>query len=390
MLQPVLDVGLDWVARRVAHPHWRWHVAALAMLLAVVLQFPKATHAYAQLITHTEPLDDKLARIQQQAAHPFAVYADDPRTHLGKMAFRLAVPLLLRGLHLSLAQVLALQVALGLGVYWYAAGWLARHLADDRVAASLLTLGLSCTYFGYAFTYDLSGYFDGLGFAVLLALLGTRRWGMVFGLVLLGAFVDERVLLASGIVAFWYGARASAWQAPACLGWLLARPATAIYAAWVGYAAVRGYLSWHYHLPNNSGLVGISSVSHNAWHELLALGFSDSLKSYWLVLALAALLLLHQRRYGVLALLLACAAPTFGGAFLVTDNTRSLAYGMPLVFVALDLLGRHITQTERRYLALVVLFFALLMPSYFITGWLQYAGPVWMVALRALTKQYYL
>jgi hypothetical protein len=390
MLQSLLDAGLGWVARRVAHRHWRWHVAALSLLLAVVCQFPKVNHAYAQLITHTEWLDYNLARIKEQAAHPLTPHPDLPMTHLAKMAFRLAVPLLLRWLHLSLVQVLALQVGLGLVMFWYAAGWLARSLGGDRVAAALFTLALSRTYFGFAFTYDLFGYFDGLAFVLLLAMLGAQRWVFIFALCLLGGFVDERALVASLIVAFWYGARARDWQGPAGPGWLLTRPASAIYAAWAVYAAVRVYLTLRFQLPNHRALVGVSALSHNAWQEILALGFSDSLKSFWLVLVLAALVLLRQRRYGVLVLLLACAAPSFGGAFLVTDNTRSLAYGMPLVFIVLHLLGRCLTLAEQRYLAVVVMFFALLMPSYFITGWAQYVGPIWMVALRALTKQFYL
>lgn len=393
MLTALLDDAFARVAQLTAHRHWRWGLAGLCLLVALLWQTPKLNHLYAQLISHTEGLDYNLGRIQDQAAHPLTPHADVAMTHLAKMAFRLTVPLLMRWLHLGLVPLLALQVLLGGLVYWVAAGQLAASFRGDRVAATLLVLALSRTYFGYAFSYDLFGYFDGLGFAALLLALGARHWAVVGALVLVGGFVDERVLVASPLLVFWYGARARGWEAPAGWRWLATRSAAGVYAAWGLYAVLRLYLTWQYHLPNPSGggtLVGISALSHNAWQELLALGFSDSLKSFWLVLVLAVLVLGRLRRYGLLALAAACAAPILGGAFLITDNTRSLAYGMPAVFIACHLLGHYTTAAERRYLAATVLFFALLMPSYFVTGWAQYHGPLWLVVLRALTKQYYL
>jgi hypothetical protein len=386
MMHAMFEAGFARLARLVAHRHWRWWLAGVCLLAAVTFQFPKANHAYAQLFAHTEALDEKLRRISEQVAAPFAQYADHPSTHLAKMSFRLAVPLLARVLHLSLAQLLALQVLAGLAVFYRAATLLVASL-HDRVAAALLTLGLSFTYFGYEFTYDLTGYFDGLGYAALVLALGTRRWPVIFGLVLAGSFVDERVLAASTLLVFWYGVRQHSWQVPGLGRFLFTRPAMAVYAAWVAYAGLRLALAARYGLHTPGGLVGPSALWHSTWHELLALGFTTGLSSYWLPVALAVALLLYQRRYGVLALLLGSFAPIFGAAFAVTDITRSLAFGVPVVFIALDFLGRFTTVAERRYLAAVVVFFALLIPGYFTTGYLQYAGPVWLVALRALAAR---
>ena len=385
MMKVLLEAGFEWIARLVVGARWRVWLAGLCLAAAVVLQMPKVTHAYAQLFTHTERLDYNLAFIQEQAAHPFTPRDYPSKTHLAKMAFRLAVPLLMHTLHLSLWHMLVLQVVLGFWVFYYAARLLEVSLGD-RVAAALLTLGLSRTYFGYTFSYDLFGYFDGFGYAALLFMVGARRWAVVFGLCLAAAFVDERVLVASPLLVFWYGARQYDWQWPGGLRWLVTRPATAVYAAWVTYGVVRLGLAWHYQLAIKGGLVGISALGFSAWRELVAAGLAESLKSYWLLVVLAVALLLYQQRYLVLGVLLVCYAPIFLGAFLVTDITRSLAFGMPVVFICLDFLGRFTTPTERRYLAATTVFFALLMPSYFTTGWLQYAGPVWMVALRAFTK----
>jgi hypothetical protein len=137
------------------------------------------------------------------------------------------------------------------------------------------------------------------------------------------------------------------------------------------------------------GLVGLSALYHSSWYELVTLGFVTGLLSFWLPVALALALLLYQRRYGVLGLLLGSFMPIFGCAFAVTDITRSLAFGMPVAFISLDLLGRYTTLVERRYLALVVVFFALLIPAYFTTGYLQYAGPVWLILLRVLAHRSY-
>lgn len=388
MMQALFEAVFEWLAARLAHRYWRWGLAGLCLLVAATLQFPKINHAYAQLFAHTEILDEKLRRIGEQIAAPFAPHADESSTHLAKMSFRLAVPLLARVLHLSLAQLLALQVLAGFTVFYQVAGLLERSL-HDRVAAALLTLGLSLTYFGAEFTYDLSGYFDGLGYAALVLALGARRWVFVFALVLAGGFVDERVLAASTLLIFWYGAQRYEWQVPGVGRFLSTRLATAVYAAWLAYAVLRLGLAWRYGLHTPGGLVGLSALYHSSWHELLALGFTTGLSSYWLPVALAVVLLLFQRRYRVLLLLLGSFAPIFVGSFAVTDITRSLAFGMPMALISLDWLGRCTTLTERRYLALVVVFFALLIPAYFTTGYLQYGGPVWLVLLRVLAGRSY-
>jgi len=388
MMHAMFEAGFGWVAARLAHRHWRWWLAGLCLLLAATFQFPKVNHVYAQLFTHTEVLDEKLNRISEQIAAPFAHHADRSATHLAKMTFRLAAPLLARVLHLSLAQLLALQVLVGFAVFYRVAGLLEASLRD-RVAAGLLTLGLSFVYFGYQYVYDVGGYFDGLGYAALLFALSARRWGVIFGLCLWGAFVDERVLAASTLLVFWYGVRQHDWQVPGLVRLLFTRPATAVYAAWVAYAALRLALAWHYQLDSPGGLVGISALSHSAWQELLVLGLVTGFSGYWLPVGLAGALLLFQRRYGVLALLLGSFAPIFVGAFAVTDITRSLAFGMPMVFICLDLLGRYTTLAERRYLAVVVLVVAFLIPPYYTIGYIQYAGPVWMVGLRAVLLPYY-
>ena len=388
MLHTMFEAGFGWLARLVAPRHWRWGLAALCLLVAATFQFPKVNHAYAQLFAHTEALDEKLRRIGEQIAAPFAQHADVSSTHLAKMSFRLAVPLLARVLHLPLAALLALQVLAGFAVFYQVAGLLEASLRD-RGAAALLTLGLGLTYFGYEYAYDLSGYFDGLGYAALVLALGSRRWPVIFGLVLAGGFVDERVLAASTLLVFWYGARQHDWQVPSLGRFLFTRSATAVYAAWLAYGTLRLALMWHYGLHTPGGLVGISALFHSSWHELLALGFVTGLSSYWLPVALALALLAYQRRWWVLGLLLGSFAPIFGAAFAVTDITRSLAFGMPVALISLDLLGRYTTLAERRYLALVVVFFALLIPAYFTTGYLQYAGPVWLVVLRALAARSY-
>jgi len=57
-------------------------------------------------------LDEKLRRIEAQIASPFAQHADELTTHLAKMSFRLAVPLLARVLHLPLATPSKKQTAI--------------------------------------------------------------------------------------------------------------------------------------------------------------------------------------------------------------------------------------------------------------------------------------
>lgn len=373
------DRWLAGAAAWLAGPRWRWYVVGLCVLSALFFQLPNYRHLYQQLALH-RGLEPNLEVLRQQIAEPFTSHNDVARTHMAKMAYRLALPLLARLLHLSVGGLLLGQFALGVSMYYCLLGLLER-LLRDRLAATLLALGLSCTYFGSAFAFDLYGYFDAVCYALLVFLFSTRQGWLIFGLCLLGSFVDERMLLASLLAVYWYGGQRYGWEWPGNWHFLGTRPAWAVYAAWVAWAGLRLWLMRTYHLPLYLELAGLPSVRESLRLDLTGLGFLSGLKSFWLLPVLAAGLLWPQRRQH-LAGLLACSAPVFLGAFLVMDTTRSLSYGLPVIFSCLSLLALHTDVAERRRLAASLAFFAWLIPSYNVLGHIQYASPAYLTLLK--------
>ncbi|MGI4871007.1 MAG: hypothetical protein ACRYFX_07495 [Janthinobacterium lividum] len=372
----------QWLTLRTAGRHWCWLVVAGCVLAAILGQMPPYRHTFQTLVQGATAEYD-LRNFLQQVAHPFQPLTNRADSHAGKMVFRLTLPLLARVLHLSLLHVFLAQFALGVLMYYRLVGLLARLVAD-RPTAALLALGLSGTYFGSAFAYDLFGYFDAFAYALLVLLLVVRSPVVILLLVFSGGFIDERLLLAGPLVAFWYGVAAFGWQAPPLVRYLFTRRAGALYAGVLAYGTVRLALAHYYQLPTYTGLVGLDALLDNLHYERLSLGYLFGWKAYWLLLLLAGLLLGQRQTYGLLLLALGCAAPIFAGSSLVTDTTRSLAYGIPAVFIAVSLLARSTTRTERRYVALGLAVATLAMPSYHLLGHLVFQSPFYQLALRML------
>ena len=363
-------------------PHWRVKTVALCVLCMGLFQFPDYRSLYAYAVVHTES-NDAYDTFAQQVAHPLAAHPADYGSHESKMAFRLALPLLARALHLNIFGVLVLQVLAGVLMLW-ALLTLCERLTLDRPTALLLVLGACCTYFGGAFLHDVFCYFDAFGYAVLVLLLLSRRPAVIYGLSVAGAFLDERVAVASLLVLLWHSLRLPAETVPQ-----LRRPAAtwagaAVVAGWLTYAGLRWWLGAAHGLRTDGGGVGLEALRLNLLHKNAALGFLTGLESFWLLVALAVLVL-AARRQGLLAAALVLAfGPVAGGSFLVFDITRSLAYGFPAVLLALVVLTHYFTRHALRHIALVVCAVAVLIPNYALHGQVSYAESLFEKILRTL------
>ena len=380
MLSSLLDGFFGWLSAHTAGHRWRAKVVGACVLAAIVGQLPPYHHTYRELVYGTE-LESNLQIFNKQVENPWRPYSTIDASHPAKMVFRLTLPLLARVLHLPLLGVFLLQFALGVLMYYLLVTVLARVLAD-RVTATLFVLGLSGTYFGSAFSYDLFGYFDAFCYALLVVVFCTQHRWLIVGLCLLGGFIDERMLLTLPVAVFWYGVSEYGWQGRPAWRYLLTKRAGAVYGAGLIYALLRLWLARHYHLPTSLGLVGFDALRDNLQHQWLSLGYVAGLKSYWLLLLVLVGLLLYRRAYGLLLVFGGCAAPIFLGSALVTDITRSVAYGGPIVLICASLLRASCTLAERRYLVLIVAALAWLIPSYHVLGKIIYQSPLHMQVLK--------
>ncbi len=347
---------------------WRLKLLLLAVLLAGAVQVPP----YREYAVLNSGKNATYNTLKAQVAQPFAMHNLDSDSHESKMVFRLLVPLLIRGLGLPPLGIFVVQFLLGALMHYVLIGLLDR-LTADRVATVLLALGLCCTYFGCAFLLDVYCDFDAFSYAILVFMLWTARPDALAGLMFLGAFNDERTVIAAPIIGLWHLRRALV--SPAAQSWaglakalLSSRPAGALLLGVVAYAAVRLFLAHHFHLHTFGGLVGLSALRYSALRGLLGVGFLSGLESFWAVLLAALVLLFATRQFRLLAVLGLAGPPIFLGAFLVLDMTRSLAYGMPAVLLCLYLLRPHLAPTALRHFAAAVAAGAVLIPTMYLRG----------------------
>lgn len=363
-------------------PKWRIKTVFLCFICVLLFQFPELQFLYHYAVSHTEE-NAVYSTFTQQVANPWVNHGAEAYSHQSKMVFRLTVPLLARVLHLNVFGILALQVGLGLVMLW-ALLTLIEHLTQDRVTALLLVVGACFTYYGGAFLHDVSCLFDAFGYAILVLMLLSRRPPVLYVLSVVGCFIDERVLVASLLVVLWHSLRAPSEYVPTLRRPAVSWASVAVMAGWLTYGALRLWLTATYGLQNHGGNVGMDALKTNMQRHGIALGFITGMESYWVLVLLAFLLLIRQRQWGLTVAFLAAFGPIAAGSFLVHDITRSLAYGFPVVLLALVVLVRYFTRDSLRDLALVVAGFAALIPNYFYHLTTYYAGSIFEKVARFL------
>ena len=372
----------QWVATFTQGPRWRLKTVALCFVCVLLFQFPELQFLYHYAVTHTE-INYTYVAFAKQVADPWVNHNIDADSHESKMIFRLTVPLLARLLHLNVFGILGLQVILGLVMLW-ALLTLLERITQDRPTAFLLVLGSCFTYYGGAFLHDVYCLFDPFGYAILVLMLLNRRPWVLFLLSVVGCFVDERVLAASLLVVLWHCLWAPGEAVPTVRRPTISWAAVAVVGSWFAYGALRLWLTAHYALPNNSGAVGLDALKVNLQRHGLALGFITSMESYWLLVLLALLLLFKQRQWLLGLAIVGAFLPIAAGSFIVHDITRSLAYGFPVVLLAVVVLARYLNRDSLRHLALVTASFAILIPNYYYHLKIYFAGSIFEKIVRFL------
>ncbi|MDO7850563.1 hypothetical protein [Hymenobacter convexus] len=345
---------------------WQIQVVILCVVMAGVMQTPRYQYYYRYAIAKSGE-NHIFTALDKQVSEPLGSTNFAPESHQSKMAFRLLVPLLLKGLHIPSAGYLGLQFVFGL-LMLYALTKLLHDITQDRLATALLLLGLSCTYFGCAYLTDVLTLLDAFSYALLVFMMLFRSPLVLAPLMVLGAFNDERTIVAIPIVMLWHACRNSDLLHEKSWGLLLKRvvanPQVLALLLGIGlYVAIRLSLASVFHLKTVDGYVGFSALALNALAGTLDTALFSGLESFWVILVASLLLLLSLRAYRLLLLLLLALMPIFLGSFLVFDVTRSISYGTPVFLLSLYLLRPYLTRVNLRHLAAVVMFGAVFIPT---------------------------
>jgi hypothetical protein len=319
--------------------------------------------------------------IQPLLEHPWAdpgkfrTAQEDVR--LNNLRFRRTVPVLARLLNLGRTGLLFTFALAGI-VLLLGTLHTVEQVTFSRKAAFFVCLAVACAWPGEAAFHDLrGGYFDAAALCLLVAATAVSSPLFAGLCVFLAAWTDERALLASGFVLLFAISRGPAmdWR-----GMLRGKP-VAVIAAWTAYLISRVWLTQADSLAATNGGVGLATLVQQ--FNAVPLGIWTGLGGCWILVACAMVSGVLQRRYwitvgfcGLLGVLMMSAAA-------ITDVTRTMSFALPVVFLAVSLLGRGegVERIERLALWSGAISFAI--PTYYVQGssgfWWIYPLPVQLV-----------
>ncbi|MCX6896748.1 MAG: hypothetical protein NTZ16_14915, partial [Verrucomicrobia bacterium] len=300
--------------------------------------------------------------------------------------FRLFMPALGHVLHLERTGLLVVQNLMGVLFLWATLA-LACKATNDKIAATLFVLGVALTFPALWFFNCFSTNLDGPGYLLLTAALLFPNALLIFSLLFLASFVDERSFACFGFVVLWWKLTANK---PEAWTWrrifAVDRYVLAAAAAILLHGCIRHYLTVArgFHLPTgDSAGVGFANV-RESW-KVFSPSILAPFKGLSLFAVLAALVAAASRNWALLFCTAAVTAVMLLQSFAVGDHTRSLAYGFPLILLSVKILKELDAGLDLRKLAALTCSFCLLIPSFNVTGGVvSWFTPVLPKALRWL------
>ena len=237
--------------------------------------------------------------------------------------------------------------------------WPRCAITSSRKIAFLVCLSEACTWSGETAFHELrGGYYDAVALCLMVAAFAARSWPVAAVLLFLGAWTDERALVgAAFLLLFDLCRRGTA-------GWR----SGAAFSALVAYFVVRMASTWilSYQLGPTGG-VGLDLFVKQA--SFMPFAVLSALGGNWVVTGAGMGALIAARRFGLAIGLGVSLIVLVLVSFSVADISRSLAYCLPAVFVALAAVAdnRLLTlQLERCALPAGIV--AFLLPAIYVEG----------------------
>lgn len=356
-----------------------WAAATIALILLVGLLF----QAFPTVYSLTNPSDTYAAVFQKADDLTRDLTLDyPPESNMAKQNFRLVMPLLAAVFRFSAVGLYGVQVAFGIGIL-YLTLRLTERLTQDRVTAILLTIIAATIYAGANSYLETNGRFDAPSIFFLLLALYVRNPLIIAGAVFLAGWNDERGVVAATLVFAFHFTLASDQKPGGSLASLvrtaLSPQPLAVIAGGLLYLVSRLALA----TATNMGTAPVNMLDHfiankNWW----SFGAWTALEGGWLLLAIAVCLLVRQKHVLPLLMLLGALGAVLFVAFSVVDISRSTAYALPAMFLAVYIIYRQEGLRSVRALAFAAAVIATLWPMYYLEN-----GAFWIrpLVLRVIS-----
>jgi len=295
--------------------------------------------------------------------------------HESKTYFRVFIPILCKTLNISNFQTLYLIQSLIGMLFLLASILLAFKITQDRVAALFCGLCLTFLYVGKAAFHDISGWFD--SFAYFFLIISLFELPFILHLIFLNFayFTDERALLSAIILCMFHSIK---FENKKLKIKIFQKSIYAIIFSVLIYVVIRLGITYFFDFKNiipNENL-HIKHLTHTFWS-----GF----EGIWILLVVSILILMKEMNY-VLIFFYLLSILIFATMVLnIGDQTRSIAYIFPMVFVSLLVASKFLDTHNLRLILFFSLIITLLYPAdFYINGFERsYFQPVYIKTLKS-------
>jgi len=308
--------------------------------------------------------------ILHQTTDPFNPEEYNGSSHQANLAFRLTPVFLARVFLIeNIYGYLILQFVC-LVFLFIVISRLFKKIIDDPVVYYLLTLSISLTFIGNVLCSDYRGFFDVVAFLCLSTSMFFKNSKLIFLVLLLAYFADERALIASGLIYVYFVFERS--QDVKSINFrsfiLFQNKLIALVLSWLSYVIIRVTLSDLFGLKTNDEVL-VDYLFTKTIHQInmLPFGLWTGLEGFWIILLLSIIVLIQNRKWFALCLYLLALVVVIFVAIWVFDITRSMAYLLPSIFLSLILLSKSQNPLMLRYISLVVLVLCIF-PTYYAGG----------------------
>ena len=345
--------------------YWKLKLISLALLLGSLSNFTSFQQRAIQdgnlLLIFQGHAPNQWHYVHEKKQSPFINhhFKDD---HASNAELRLTVPVLANILHLNLRAIILVQYILGL-VFLYFIINFAYKIVEDKILVLYFLIAFAGIYPGISMIIDVVGYHDTYAFFFMMAALQTQNPVLVFVLLQMGYWTDERALVNSSYIFLWYFglnnyniAKKDRFSFANQLTWI-------ILLSWIVYFIVRTWLKHRLALDISMRGVSFDILLKNL--ENFEAKWYVSYESFWLfILLLFSLLLINKERV-TFVLLFGAFLCTIVVSFLVDDVARSFGYSFILLLICLKVFKNRMTDAELKLILMAVAMLALVFPVRF-------------------------
>jgi hypothetical protein len=376
-----------WLESKLSDRNWLWKLTLISIALSLFLAFPP----YTLLIDHFRPGGTRLDAwvfIQNQAQdlfHPKDMSYDVRREN---MIFRWTLPLLSFLTGHNVLVILLVQTVLGVLFIKKIADYIF-SLSQDKVATALFVIALANTFVCVWTFADVHGYGDGFAYFFLLAALLSRYPLIIFPALQIAFFTDERAVVAGGYLILWYmvikAYQQNDFSFPALFKTILSKESLTVIISWAVYFAIRFYVQSRYFENHSYSTIGTPVLFANAHRNGLGSSIWGAFEGTWLLLLGAALILILQRHYWLLAALFVGFCVLVATGIYVHDIDRALAYGFPFILAATYILIHSASSQSVRLIFFFTMIVCVVHPQVFYMG---YNKILWLEPLPVKALMY--